>query len=59
MEHEKGVFYYADGGKYVGDFENEKADGTGVSEWENGSKYESELRNDLQHGQGTYYFEDN
>ncbi len=36
MKHGKGVFMWADGSKYTGDFFNNNIEGEGVYEWADG-----------------------
>lgn len=38
----KGVFSWANGCSFEGNFENDKMHGSGVMEWSNGDRYEGE-----------------
>lgn len=42
-----------DGGNYIGQLRNGKANGQGTTTWSNGRKYTGEWRDDKMHGQGT------
>ena len=45
-------------GKYVGEIENGKPNGTGSITFPDGHKYEGEWKDDKKNGQGTYFFPD-
>jgi hypothetical protein len=54
----EGVYNYADGGRFEGDFDgDEKIKGTLF--YANGDKYIGEFRNDCKSGRGTYYYSKN
>ncbi|MDP7647112.1 MAG: SHOCT domain-containing protein, partial [Candidatus Woesearchaeota archaeon] len=48
-----GTFTYADGAKYVGEFEDDKKHGQGTFTLANGDKYIGGWKDDKRHGQGT------
>ena len=50
-----GVYYYAGGDIYKGNFANDKSEGYGTYTWAEGGRYVGYWHNDKQHGQGTYY----
>ena len=43
----------SDGGKYVGEWKDGKANGQGTFTWANGNKYVGEFKKDEFHGKGT------
>jgi len=47
-----GTYIYADGSKYVGDFQNGKANGIGKISYFDGDVYEGEIENGEMHGKG-------
>ena len=49
----RGILYFADGGRYEGDFVDGKMQGRGLRVWSNGTRYEGEWRNDMANGYGT------
>lgn len=49
-----GVYVYADGLKYEGQFVADKKEGYGVYSWTDGRKYEGWWYKGKQHGLGTY-----
>ncbi|MDC0431956.1 trypsin-like peptidase domain-containing protein, partial [Paracoccaceae bacterium] len=49
-----GSFTYPKGGKYVGEFKDDKINGQGTHTWADGEKYVGEFKDNDQHGQGTY-----
>lgn len=53
----KGVFRYADGTIYAGEFKNGLADGKGAVYYANGDIYQGEMRDHTFHGMGTLYLE--
>lgn len=59
LRHGKGVFYYNEGGKYVGEWKENKMYGKGVLYYPNNEiAYEGEWRNDQLEGRGTLYNEE-
>jgi hypothetical protein len=44
------VLYLADGGKYEGEFKDDKMNGNGVFYWADGGKYEGEYKDDKMNG---------
>jgi len=52
--HNKGVYTWADGRKYEGEYINDKKDGYGVYTWADGRKYQGYWRNGKQSGKGKY-----
>ena len=55
---EKGTYTFANGTKYVGEFEDNERNGQGVytfgpGNWE-GDQYVGEFKDDRRHGQGIY-----
>ena len=50
-----GVMIYANGEKYVGEFDNNKRDGQGVYFLSNGDKYVGTWKNDEYNGEGRLY----
>ena len=58
-----GTYTFADGGKYVGEYRDNKRNGQGTytyglsTQWA-GDKYVGEYRDNKRHGQGTYTFAD-
>ena len=55
----KGVFIWADGRKYEGEYKNDKKEGFGEFEWVNGKKYRGYWKNGKQDGEGEFYFPSN
>ncbi len=53
-----GIYKYADGSKYVGQFKDDMRHGQGTFTHASGDKYVGEFKNDKRHGQGTYTFPD-
>jgi hypothetical protein len=52
-----GTYTYAGGGKYVGEFKNDKFNGQGTLTYaDGGNKYVGEFKDDLLNGQGTYTY---
>ena len=49
-----GVYKWADGRDYSGEWLANKMDGFGVSTWPDGKRYEGRYKNDKKHGQGVY-----
>ncbi len=54
--HGRGIFYYANGSKYKGDWVNDKKQGWGTYDWQDGSRYEGQWNGDYMHGQGVFYY---
>ena len=54
----EGVFAYADGSEYEGQFNNGKPNGQGIIRFQNNEKYSGGFQNGLKHGKGTYYMAD-
>ena len=52
--HGKGIYTWADGRKYEGDYVNDKKEGFGSYLWTDGRKYEGQWINGKQHGRGRY-----
>jgi len=50
----KGVFTWANGNVYDGDFANDKKDGNGKFTWPDGRIYNGEWKAGKQHGKGEY-----
>ncbi len=51
-----GAYIYANGDKYIGEWNEDQKHGLGVNTYANGDKYVGEFRNDRRSGQGTYIF---
>jgi hypothetical protein len=49
-----GTYTTSDGGKFVGEFKDDKYNGQGTYTWPDGRKYVGEWKDDLANGQGTY-----
>lgn len=47
-----GIYYYANGGVYEGDYKDGMKDGHGVCTYASGEKYEGEWKNNKANGQG-------
>ncbi len=58
-EQGEGVFAYADGSKYKGQFRAGKLDGWGTWYFPDGEKYIGSFKNNYSHGKGTLYHLDN
>ena len=52
----KGIFYYSDGSKYVGQFELGEPHGKGICFYANGDRYDGYWDKHAPHGEGTMYF---
>ena len=50
------MYYYSDGDKYDGNWENNVANGYGVYTFSDGEKYEGSWKDDKKHGHGIYSF---
>ena len=53
-----GTYHYDEGGKYVGEWRDDKRHGYGSYIWPDGERYVGEYRDDKRHGEGTYTFAD-
>jgi serine/threonine-protein kinase len=53
-----GTYIYANGDKYVGEWNEDQKHGLGVNTYANGDKYVGEFKDDRRSGQGTYVFVD-
>ena len=53
-----GTFFFSDGGKYVGEWKDDKKHGQGTYTFADGDKYVGEFKDEKYHGQGTYTFVD-
>ena len=51
-----GIINYPDGNKYIGEKQNNKAEGYGILYYPNGARYEGEWKNDKIEGYGIIYF---
>ena len=49
-----GIYIYADGVRYDGQYLNDKKEGYGLYYWTDGRKYEGWWHNGKQHGLGIY-----
>ena len=50
----KGIYTWADGRRYVGEYYKDKKHGKGVYTWADGRCYDGEWKNGRQHGVGKY-----
>ena len=57
-ENGNGVFAYADGSKYDGDFRKGELNGQGTWYFTNGDKYIGSFKDNYSHGQGVLYYAD-
>ena len=57
-ENGQGTYTYPDGGKYVGEWKDDKFHGQGTYTLPDVSKYVGEWKAGLKHGQGTFTFSD-
>ena len=48
----KGIYYFAKGDRYEGDFRNDKPEGKGINYYANGDRYEGDHRNGQAEGKG-------
>ncbi|MBK9110104.1 MAG: hypothetical protein IPM92_17500 [Saprospiraceae bacterium] len=55
-ESGRGVFKYADGSKYVGEFVDGEPVGPGICYYSNGDRYEGQWKNHSPNGEGMMYF---
>ncbi len=53
--HGRGVFTWADGRRYDGDYFDDRKQGFGVFTWPDGRRYEGSWLNGKQHGIGMYH----
>ena len=53
-----GTYIYANGDKYIGEWNEDQKHGLGVNTYANGDKYVGEFKDDRRSGQGTYSFVD-
>ena len=49
-----GIYIYADGVRYHGQYENDKKEGFGIYYWTDGRRYEGYWHKGKQHGLGRY-----
>ena len=54
QEEGHGVFTWADGDKYDGDWKDNKKEGRGTCTWPDGQKYAGEYKLNIREGEGTY-----
>ena len=52
-----GIYTYDDGGKYEGEWKDNKKHGQGTYNWPSGSSYVGNWKDDKKHGQGTYTYQ--
>ena len=52
----KGIYYYYNGNKYEGDWENDEIKGKGIYYYKNGDRYEGECKDDKAEGKGIFYY---
>lgn len=50
-----GVFTWADGRKYEGEYVEDKKEGHGIFTWPDQRRYDGQWKDGKQHGKGTYY----
>ena len=53
-----GIIIYPDGDKYIGEKQNNKAEGYGILYYSDGDRYEGEYKNDNKDGFGILYYSD-
>ena len=53
----RGLYTYANGDQYTGDFVEGNREGHGTLVYANGNKYLGEFHNDVRHGEGRFYWE--
>lgn len=58
MRDGEGVFVWASGNIYKGQYHKDERNGYGRMEWTDGSAYEGEWKNGIQHGMGKMTFPD-
>ena len=56
QRHGRGSFFYPDGSKYEGDWNENIREGHGVYTYANNDAYEGEWKNHRKHGRGTYSY---
>ncbi len=54
----EGIFAYADGSKYEGQFMDSKPDGWGTFTYTTGDRYVGSYKNGIKHGKGTFFYQD-
>jgi len=54
----KGIYYYANGNKYEGDYKAGKMDGKGIIYCVDGRRYEGDWKDGIKDGKGIFYFAD-
>jgi hypothetical protein len=52
--HGRGEYYWGDGHKYVGEYQNGKQHGQGVYTWPTGGQYSGSWKDDRMNGEGIY-----
>ncbi|MEZ5056340.1 MAG: caspase family protein, partial [Saprospiraceae bacterium] len=55
-ENGQGIYAYADGSKYEGEFENGDLNGIGTFFFADGDRYAGQFKNGFSHGQGTFHY---
>jgi hypothetical protein len=50
--HGYGIYRWADGGVYYGEFKENNQEGQGYQRWPSGTEYYGEWKNDMQWGEG-------
>ena len=58
MRHGRGVYRYADGDVYEGDYKDNEMHGRGVYRYTSGAVYEGDWKDDKRHGQGVHRYAD-
>ena len=56
VTHLTGVFQWANGERYEGEYRDDKKEGMGVYTWPSGARYEGQYLENKRHGKGTYLF---
>ena len=56
--HGRGVYRYADGSVYDGEWMDRQKHGRGVYRFANGAVYDGEIKDDKMHGRGVYRYAD-
>lgn len=54
MKHGRGTDIFANGDKYIGQYQNGKPHGIGIYTWANGNYYDGEFLNGLKNGKGKW-----
>ena len=57
-KHGRGIFYYQNGDRYIGEWQNDLFNGKGVYIFSMGERYEGNLINGQKEGKGYYIFQD-